>query len=566
MEQGSFRTRGSVPQRWVRPVRSVRSVRVFRQSGRQGRSSRPSGPSPRLLQPGAVPDVAGVQDALHAVNIWRDMSGGLALGVLLAAGNAVWGVGGRDGSDRIDQSDGSDQGDGWWRGRFDGASTGLVNPSVDGSVGVVGPDGSNDSSYAPTACDPGPKDARQVWEAAWRPVRAVEGQDVVRVAWAEAMSSETWMGAIDPRRVVGLLRVCLEEVEREVSEAGQVDDSDIDDVDGLLVRVARRAASRWLGYVPGMLQDDGGSPSPAGGTETRRVALLRVAAGVSQRAVLYSRVIRMLRGAAGDAGDAGDAGAADGIGVRRDTPPVPVSWVSTSSDVTGPTDADADASAVLYRIAPAILHDMAMKVADHVCGAYVQDAVAGDLSKSSLWPVFLDPGLVSTRDIQGYVNRLYLRRLVDEYINDIVDVYEDVLPLSRLVVVDGVQDTMRIRKSVVRTRRAQELAALRGAKYVVSLLVEMVDVARPMVGVCRRWLAGVVSWVLREVVGRGIGFVWEGMRRARDGSGSGSGSGNGSESSNGRRGGKDQGLGAATAGDTDGRGRYEAWPGAGVFV
>lgn len=556
--QVSLRTRGSVQQwrrTWVRPLRPVR---LFRHSRPQGPSSRPSGPSSRPLQPDAVPDVAGVPDALHAVNIWRDMSGGLALGVFLAVSNAVWGVGGRYRSD---------ESDGWWRGRYDGASTGLVDASAAvGSVGVVGSDGSDDSSYAPTACEPVPEDARQVWEAAWRPVRTVEAQDVVRVAWAEAMSSETWVGAIDPLRVVGLLRVCLEEVEREVSEAGQGGaDIDIDDVDGLLVRAARRAASRWLGYVPGMLQDDGGSPSPAGATETQRVALLRVAAGVSQRGVLYSRVIRMLRGAAGEAGA---ADAADGRGSRRDTPPVPVSWVSTSSDVTGPTDADADAvadaSSALYRIAPAILHDMAMKVADHVCGAYVQDAVAGDLSKSSLWPVFLDPGLVSTRDIQGFVNRLYLRRLVDEYIGDIVDVYEDVLPLSRLVVVDGVQDTMRIRKSVVRTRRAQELAALRGAKYVVSLLVETVDVARPMMGVCRRWLAGVVSWVLREVVGRGIGFVWEGMRRARDGSGSGT--GNGIESGNSRMGGKDQGLGTATAGETDGRGRDEAWPGAGVFV
>jgi hypothetical protein len=202
---------------------------------------------------------------------------------------------------------------------------------------------------------------------------------------------------------------------------------------------------------------------------------------------------------------------------------------------------------------------MAMKVADHVCGAYVQDAVAGDPSKSSMWPVFLHPKLVSTRDIQGFVNRLYLRRLVDEYVGDIVDVYEDALPVARFVAMDGDGGRiLYIRKSVVRARRAQELVALRGVKYAVSLLVEAVDVARPMVEVCRRWLAWAVSWVLREVVGRGIGFVWEGMRRVRDGSADG-------ENRRGKEGDEDGRAGSAGGGEQPGGGD-DAWPGRGVFV
>ena len=405
-----------------------------------------------------------------------------------------------------------------------------------------------------------PGSSAGVWEEVWGAVGRGEG-DVgmtsTSVAWASDERGRTWVGAVDSRRVVGLMRVCLEELEREV---GGVDAREAEsDIDGLLVAVARRVASRWLGYVPGMLGEDEVAREGTGErTGERRVQLVRVGAG-SARGGLYGRVLRLLDGERERERERERGRERErergGTGKGRSHP---VSWVAQKTQGLGLHQKDSDVGQweCVYRIAPAVLQDMAMTVADHVCGAYIQDIS----ERSSLWPAFLDQGLVSTRDIQGFVNRLYLRRLVDEYVWEIVDVYEDRLPVFRFEANRaGTTAILGIRKSSVRMRRGSELAALRGVRYVVSLMVEALDVARPMVGVCRRWLAEAVSWVLREVVGRGIGFVWEGMRCVLDT--------NGSNSRRGERGGHDSTNDDGGKVTTSRQGEdFDVWPGAGVFV
>ena len=234
----------------------------------------------------------------------------------------------------------------------------------------------------------------------------------------------------------------------------------------------------------------------------------------------------------------------------------------------------------LYQVAPSVLHDMSVAVADHVCGAYVQDVVAGGYGRrrgdgkgaadgfpaheALLWPAFLDARLGSTRDVQRFINRMYLYRLVDEYVLETLAIYEDRMPLMRLVGGDGGtgrRPGLVIRQDMVRVRRFDELAALRGLKYAVSLLVECHDVMRPMLANCRRWFAGVISWILREVVGKGIGFVWEGVRNAR------SDKKDGDDGRRGRRPGDPRGdPREAVAADGLPDDGADAWPTAGVFV
>ena len=443
----------------------------------------------RTLRSGVPELFDGSATVLHGVPA-------VTLGALLVLGNALWGQGGRE-EGTLHGTRGAEEG---IQGRVRGETLCQEGAPTDRAQEVSVP-----------------ASPHEVWEGAWKPFRELQSMTIVP-------DGETWVSAVDSARVFELLRVSLEEIERCISD---IPEPNSEDMDVALIAASRRAASRWLGYVPSILATD---QAVEQARENMRYQLLRVEGG-SQRAQLYARVMRLL----------GANETQHKIDQRVQSP---VSWVSQEDDVTG---------GALCAVAPAVLHDMAMTVADHVCGAYVSDVVSGvpetiSSVRNSIWPVFLHPKLVSTRDIQGFVNRLYLRRLADEYYYNIVAIYEDTLPLHRIA---ARQDTVIIQKVAVRTRRAHELSALRGLKYVVSLLVESFDVVQPMVATCREWMGGVVTWLLREVVGKGIGFVWEGMKKVQ-----GNRKGDGNLKSGER----------PPAKDVEEEDREEMWPGAGVFV
>jgi len=483
---------------------------------------------------------------------------------------------------------------GWKTGtRMERVECEAVDPSPGRSEGEV-------ATAAPSPLSPPstslPSEPSTVWEAAWAPLGGKEGtlgksdggiDGREPVAWVGSARREAmWVGAIDPWRVEGLLRICLAEIERFVGEEGMrgmfvTRDGDETEIamDGVLIGLAQRVAVRWLGYVPRVLETaaEGRLASAAPMDQMTRVD------GGSQRGALYARVLRLLLGL-GEEG-AGAPSASSAANAANDTDAaIPMSWSSgrtvalgvEATSGKGQPGVHADR---LYHIAPSVLHDMVFTVADSVCGAYMQDVVAGGFGRrrqddkdavsrlatreASLWPTFLDARLGSTRDVQRFINRMYLWRLMEEYILETVAIYEDRLPLTRLVGRGRGQPGLVIRQGTVRVRRYNELATLSGLKYFVSLLVECHDVLRPMLANCRRWLVDVVSWVLREIVGKGIGFVWEGIRNVRSEKKDGNDGVRWARRGQGGQGGRRQDD-AGNGGDPDDY--ADAWPAAGVFV
>ena len=393
-----------------------------------------------------------------------------------------------------------------------------------------------------------PFDLPGVWASAWAPLGGRERRDGEEycdgcdlsqgVSWiGNARKDALWVGAIDPWRIGGLLRVCLEELEGAIEEGteleGGVGGTGV--IDEMLACLARDVAARWLGYIPSSLKDEYTEIQGAmGGSTVDGRAYQAARVGGSQRGVVYRRVLRLLQLGRLSKGDEDVSSFTKKTADISETK-VPVSWMGhgdapTSAEPATPDTLMGAQRERLYRVAPFVLHDMVMHVADRVCGAYVHDVVAGGyglpqeakgddlmMGDSFLWPAFLDPRLGSTRDVQRFINRLYLRRLVEDHVLETVAIYEDRLPLIRFVsdVTPAGRSTLVIRRSTVRTRRYHELSSLRGFKYAVSLLVECYDVLRPMLAHFQRWIAGMVSWVLKEVVGKGLGFVWEGMRTVR---------------------------------------------------
>lgn len=438
-----------------------------------------------------------------------------------------------------------------------------------------------------------PSDPSMVWGAAWAPLGGENVEEEIflgrdgrngrePVAWVGGARREaTWVGAMDPWRVEGLFRICLAEIKQAVGaeRIGGVDATgDEIDIDGVLTGVARQVAERWLGYVPRVLETE----TEIGlAREARTYQVVRIDGG-SQRGLMYSKVVRLLRGPregqTRDPISASDSGGGDAA--------IPVSWSSgmgvlPGGDTTvgnGRPDAHAER---LYNVAPSVLHDMVFTVADYVCGAYVQDVVAGGFGRrrrdgkqvagdfqaneALLWPAFLDARLGSTRDVQRFINRMYLWRLMEEYVLETVAMYEDRLPLTRLVSVSGGADRpgLVIRHGTVRVRRCNELAELKGLKYAVSLLLECHDVMRPMFANCQRWVAGTVSWILREVIGKGIGFVWEGVRNVRIEKKEGNDGNRGQRGRGGQHPGDPRDKPGAGCEPDDGA---DAWPAAGIFV
>ena len=60
----------------------------------------------------------------------------------------------------------------------------------------------------------------------------------------------------------------------------------------------------------------------------------------------------------------------------------------------------------------------------------------------------------------------------------------------------------------------QELEALQGWKYAVSLLLEAADVALPIFKSCMARVSAAISWLLVKLIGRALGLVYRGVKQS----------------------------------------------------
>jgi hypothetical protein len=172
-------------------------------------------------------------------------------------------------------------------------------------------------------------------------------------------------------------------------------------------------------------------------------------------------------------------------------------------------------------------------------------AEAGEQGASSspleppLWPTFVHPRLGSTRQLQRFSNRVALARWADRGFHSVAAMYEDRLPLFTLAPAPAPATSaapptsaaagpappsaracpvLRVRR--VPLKRARELAALRGARFAVSLVLEAADVAAPALRALWERAGAALTWLLVQGVGRAAGLVWRGIRAGAGAGGS----------------------------------------------
>ncbi len=63
-------------------------------------------------------------------------------------------------------------------------------------------------------------------------------------------------------------------------------------------------------------------------------------------------------------------------------------------------------------------------------------------------------------------------------------------------------------------RRGGELARLKGLRYTVSLALELMDVAWPVLQAVASKLQTAISWLLVAIIGHGLGLVFAGVRNS----------------------------------------------------
>lgn len=364
-----------------------------------------------------------------------------------------------------------------------------------------------------------------IWKEAWEPLR--EGHSG-RSGFVVQGRPFLWLQAISDDEIGTLVASAMTELQVELSSNRDT----IGDLprrmepcslDNVFCRAAGRAAKAWLGYIPRLLFDKQGIDESM---YRNRYQMM----DVKDKIPLYLSVWALLRsdmisGLPDDGEtDAGsclqlETGSSRGIGLR--------SWSifegnalksSTSLRRRGVGNND------LLSQSPHVLQDMAICIADMVAAAYLDDVIiglpscsdleaiskdtdAGSLLEVSLWPSLLDPSLNSTRDIQNFTNKLYLNRFLDEYYFRIVSIYEDKLPLFRI---RRKSHSVVIQQSYTRMRRAHELSKLQGIKYAISLAIEAFDFISPLFKHCRNSFSTFCSWILKEVLGKGLGYIWEG--------------------------------------------------------
>lgn len=352
--------------------------------------------------------------------------------------------------------------------------------------------------------------SEDIWNEAWKPLRqgctscVVKGRHLL------------WIQAVSEHEVGPLVSMALAQLQQEVSKIQKTEILTPSVLDDIFIAAAARTANMWLGYTPQMLQTKDAMEDAV----SRNPYKLN---NVKEKLALYLSVLKLLRSDIisdalfNDAGESSLLFQREPVGLR--------SWRMFDSNANSLARGRSSQHSLLA-VSPIVLHDMAVCIADIVCAAYLDDVVVGlpsfsgsldthnqaSLLEVSLWPSLLNASLGSTRDIQNFTNKVYLNRVLDEYYFKIVSIYEDTLHLFRISK-DG--ESLSIDQSQTRMRRAHELSKLQGVKYVISLGIEAFDFITPFLKRFRDFLSTFCSWILGEVLGQGLGYIWEGANSGR---------------------------------------------------
>lgn len=191
--------------------------------------------------------------------------------------------------------------------------------------------------------------------------------------------------------------------------------------------------------------------------------------------------------------------------------------------------------------AEAILEDLIVSLADAISSIYLEViSVDSDISEK-ISNFGLSLCTLSTRALQKLRNEVAMREWVHQNFGEIVLMYEDRFDLQVLKIepyhkpVENHEDSLSwwrrltLKKSVavhsslhysvvspfsLTLKRTRELRALKGWKYYFSLILELFDIAVPMVKAVVSQVRSAISFFLVSLIGRSVGLVYTGIRQS----------------------------------------------------
>eukprot|EP00884_Botryococcus_braunii_P000022 jgi/Botrbrau1/1001/Bobra.114_1s0039.1 len=201
-------------------------------------------------------------------------------------------------------------------------------------------------------------------------------------------------------------------------------------------------------------------------------------------------------------------------------------WDSRSPEELGFVRANSEKSQVsapVLKVAPELLQDMAVSIANAVAEAYLAEAGVGldggparaarrTLEPGS-WPTYLHHRLTNTRALERFRNQVALTNWMEGRWGSVAAIYEDRHEVW------GIGPGGQILRRSLPGRRAAELESLQGWRYLLSLILEALDVATPLVSAMLARAGAALSWLLVTFIGRSLGLVYRGVRQSLGGSG-----------------------------------------------
>ena len=403
------------------------------------------------------------------------------------------------------------------------------------------PESVDDNVFEPGP-SPGPVTSIQdVWKYAWRPIEDAALFEIASEACSTAENDclrETppflWIQAIRKSEKQHLFSLCMSSLQRQVgmiTVPGSMDSRwfvTLETVERMLSLAAVDASKEWLGYVPSLVSgNDGPEDKPKYRNKYQKM-------WIEEKASLYVSVVRLMSSQVVDGSSCGGCAREDEESILVGRENNFRSWRSNSPVSSGFSRKANYIEGDLLDISPLVLQDMTVAIADVICAGYMEDVVNGfpsitpspnsesldrcrtspgispSLLEVSLWPSFLNKSLNSTREIQTFANKLYYNRFIEDYFHSIVSIYEDRLNLFGIQAIDN---TVAAIRTGIKVRRAHELSNLQGTKYLVSLAVEALDFIKPFIIAFRETLSKLFTWILKDAIGKSIGYIVQGMQQ-----------------------------------------------------
>ncbi|XP_009786595.1 uncharacterized protein LOC107824359 isoform X1 [Nicotiana tabacum] len=188
-----------------------------------------------------------------------------------------------------------------------------------------------------------------------------------------------------------------------------------------------------------------------------------------------------------------------------------------------------------------ILEDLVIMLADGIASMYLELMSVDSSMSNEMNNLGLSLCTLSTRALQKLRNEVALKQWMHQNMDAVVSMYEDRFDLCTLQChlieesskskVQNVKwwekirvmssqpvlsqlNTVVINQISVAVKRTKELRALTGWRYYYSLLLELADIAMPVIRTVISKLSDAISFFLVCLIGRSLGLIYTGIRQS----------------------------------------------------